>query len=426
MNIYEVLLQDVKIPRFAKVNYNIRRGNIKNINDELEETIKERHVLERIRPGDKVAIATGSREIKDIDKIIHCLVQTIKDCGGKPFIIPAMGSHGGATAMGQEEILAGYGITSEAVGAPIKSCMDTIEIGITSSGIPVHIDKFANDADCIIPVGRIKPHTDFRGAVESGLMKMLAIGLGKQHGAATCHKYGFDVMSKNIMEIAKVVIDKKNVAFGIGIIEDAFHETYKLAAIPGEKIEKEEPVLLVEAKSLVPKIPFSKVDILYVDEIGKDISGAGMDPNVTGRSAILGISEPFIERIAVLDLSNKSHGNGCGIGNADVTTERFFKKMNLEISYPNAITSRDPIGVKIPMIMPNDYLAFKMCIQTSTKMDHGVGPRIVWIKNTLSMDSFYISEAMISIAKKMPNLTIVGDLMRVTFDNLGNVNGWAE
>ncbi len=426
MNIYEVLLKDIKIPRFVKVHYDIKRGNIENINNEFEKAVRERNVLERINPGDKVAIATGSREISNIDKIIRCLVEAIKERGGKPFIVPAMGSHGGATAEGQKEILAGYGITSEAVGAPIKSCMDTVEIGTTLSGIPVHIDKLANDADCIIPVGRIKPHTDFRGVVESGLMKMLAIGLGKQHGAAICHKYGFDVMAKNVMEIAKVIIDKKNIAFGIGIIEDAFHGTYKIVAVPGENIENEEPKLLIEAKSLVPRIPFSRVDILYVDEIGKDISGAGMDPNVTGRSAILGISEPYIERIAVLDLSDKSHHNGCGIGNADVTTERFFKKMSLEISYPNAITSRDPIAVKIPMIMPNDRLALKMCIQISTKIDYEIGPRIVWIKNTLSMDTFHISEALVPIAKNTPNLTIVSNLMEVVFDNDGNVSGWNE
>ena len=239
-----------------------------------------------------MAIAVGSREITNIDQIAKTVVNYVKSRGAVPFIFPAMGSHGGATASGQLEILAGYNVTEKSMGCPIKSSMETVLISTAKNGLPVHIDHYAAQADAIIPIGRIKPHTDFHGKYESGLMKMLTIGLGKQYGANLCHSLGMANMPENIAAYAGEVLQLKNVVWGVGIIEDAFHNTYRITVIPGESIPTEEPPLLQEAKSLVPCIPFSKIDVLVLDEIGKDISGAGMDPNVTGRSQSMGISQP--------------------------------------------------------------------------------------------------------------------------------------
>lgn len=423
MNRFEDLLKETAIPRMVPVEFSVRRGSIRreDIPSVIRKTIGERGVLDRFQPGKSVALTCGSREINNIDKIMRSVVDILKEHGMKPFIFAAMGSHGGACAEGQLEILAGYHVTEESMGVPVVATMDTVVIGQTPKGMDVHMEANANQADYILPIGRIKPHTDFRGSIESGLIKMLCIGCGKQHGANLCHTYGFPSMPENITQAARVIMEKKNVPFGLGIIEDAFHGTYQLTAIPGEMIEEEETELLKIAKSLIPTIPFDKVDVLVLDEIGKDISGSGMDPNVTGRSGMLGISRPFIERIAVLGLSEKSHHNGCGIGLADITTQRFFEDMNYYVSYPNGLTSHDPASMRIPPVMPNDRCAVKMALQTCMNHTKDLGYRVVWMKNTLKLDSFYISEALMDEVDKNPAITVKGKPESVAFDEEGNV-----
>lgn len=424
MSIYDELLKDIKIPRFVPVKYHIPVGEIeeKEIPALLEKLFEERELSKRIKRGKTAAIAVGSREINHIDVIVKSVIEILKKHGVEPFIIPAMGSHGGATAEGQRAIIEGYGVTEKAMGVPIRASMETVEIGISENGIPVHIDRYADEADYIIPVGRIKPHTDFRGKIESGLMKMLTIGCGKQFGANICHTKGFPQMSENVTKIAREIIRKKEIVFGVGIIEDAFHGTYQLAVIPGEQIEAEEEKLLLQAKKLVPGIPFEKVDVLVLNEIGKDISGAGMDSNITGRSSMMGVWKPYIERIAVLDLSEKSHHNGCGIGGADVTTRRFFEKMDFETSYPNAITSHDPSSMKIPPVMPSDKNAVQMAIQTCFHVEQETGCKIVWMKNTLHFNPFYISEALLGEAESNSQIEILGSTREVMFDEKGNID----
>ena len=422
MNIFEKLFSETKIPELYPVELSLPRGQIsrEQISGLILEDIKNKNLSPRITPGMRIAIAVGSREITNIDQIARTVVDFVKSCGAEPFIFPAMGSHGGATAEGQLEVLAGYGVTEETMGCPIYSSMETVQISTTPSGLPVHIDRFAEKADGIIPIGRIKPHTDFHGKYESGLMKMLTIGLGKQYGANLCHSLGMANMPKNIEAYAREVLRLKNIVFGVGIIEDAFHATYKLAVVPGERIAEEEPALLLEAKSLVPCIPFQKVDVLVLDEIGKDVSGAGMDPNVTGRSQSMGISQPFVERIAVLDLTDKSHNNGAGIGGADVTTERFYRKFNMEATYPNCITSHDLNGMKLPAVMPNDKLAVKLALNTCIDWDPAVGYKMVWMKNTLHLDSFYVTKALLPEVEKHPKMKLAGPAFDVTFDENGN------
>ena len=421
--IFDELLQETEIPKMIPVNYHVRTGTIQaeQISGILKESLESQHLLERIEGGKTVALTCGSREICNIDVILRSLIELLKKNGSCPFVFPAMGSHGGASAEGQREILAGYGVTEAAMGVPIKATMDTVVLGKTEKGLEVHFDKYAYEADYVIPVNRIKPHTDFRGKIESGLMKMLTIGCGKQHGANICHTLGFPMMAENVTEIARMILQKRRIPFGIGIVEDAFHGTYKIAAIPGEKIEEEEEKLLIEAKKLIPGIPFEKIDVLVLDEIGKDVSGAGMDPNVTGRSSMLGRWKPFIERIAVLDLSEKSHHNGCGIGGADITTQRFLEKMDFAVSYPNGITSHDPASMRIPPVMPNDRCAVKMALQTCMEHERGAGYRMVWMKNTLHMKSFYISEALLEEARQNPDITLCEEAQEVPFGPDGNV-----
>lgn len=422
MNIFEKLFASTEIPELYPVEYALPRGTISRecIKQILLEDLAKKNLSSRIKPGMSVAITGGSREITNIDHILKTVVDFVKSCGANPFIFPAMGSHGGATAEGQLEILAGYNITEETMGCPIKSSMETIQIATAPNGLPVHIDKYANDADAIIPVGRIKAHTDFHGTYESGLMKMLTIGIGKQFGANLCHSLGMANMPANISAYAGEVLRIKNISFGVGIIEDAFHATYKITVIPGEQIQDEEPTLLQEAKSLVPCIPFEKIDVLVLDEIGKDISGAGMDPNVTGRSQAMGISQPFIEHIAVLDLTYKSHNNGAGIGGADVTTRRFYEKFNMVVTYPNCITSHDLNGMKIPAVMPNDKLAVKLAINTCINHDPSIGYRLVWMKNTLHLDHFFVSKALLPAVEAHPLMKVTGTSFQMKFNEDGN------
>ncbi len=423
MNIFEKLFQEVEIPELIPVRYHLPMGTIREeeIRTYIERSLKERNLLDRILPGQTAAVAVGSREIPHMDRIARCVVELIKERGAHPFIFPAMGSHGGATAEGQRELLAGFGITEETMGVPIKSSMETVRIAETPDGLPVHIDKNADGADCIIPLGRVKPHADFRGKIESGLMKMLTIGCGKQYGANLCHSLGMENMSRNVTAVAREILKHKNVPFGIAIMEDALHHLYKLEAVPGERFEEEEPELLLEAKSLIPGIPFEKVDVLVLEEIGKDCSGAGMDPNVTGRSQSLGVWKPYIERIAILNLSEKSHHNGAGVGGGDVTTRRFLDKMDFDITYPNGITSHDLQGIKIPAVMPNDRTAVKMALETCIGADSPEGFRMVWMKNTLCLDSFFISPALLAEARTDPDLEILGEARPVSFDEAGNI-----
>lgn len=423
MNIFEKLFAQTEIPKLYPVHFTLPRGTIKRAEIEalLFGEFAEKRLDCQIRPGMSVAIAVGSREITNLAEIVKTVVEFVKRSGGIPFIFPAMGSHGGAAAKGQLEVLSGYGMTEAAMGCPIRSSMETVQISTTAGGLPVHIDKYADEADGIIVIGRIKPHTDFRGKYESGLMKMLTIGLGKQCGANLCHSMGMSNMPETIEAYAGEVLRLKNVICGVGIIEDAFHATYRLTVVPGGEIADREPALLSEAKSLIPCIPFRKIDVLVLDEIGKDISGAGMDPNVTGRSQAMGVSQPFVERIAVLDLTDKSHHNGSGIGGADVTTQRFVDKLDLEITYPNCITSHDLNGMKIPAIMPNDRLAVKLALNTCIGNEPALGYRMVWMKNTLSLDSFHVTKALLPEVEENPLLQRAGEGFYPRFDENGSV-----
>ena len=422
MSIFEALLQHDHVPNFYRVENTRSAPKLEDVAAETRRVMQESGTLEQLKPGQSVCIAAGSREIANIALIVRTVCEVVREHGAEPFIIPAMGSHAGAQAEGQKKILADFGITEEYTGAPIRSSMETVQVGVTKPhGFPARIDRYAAEADWIIPIGRIKPHTDIRGPIQSGILKMIVIGMGKQHGAYQCHKLGFKSMAANVKEFAGAIIEKKPNMFAIGLIENAYHQTCRIEAIPAGRILEEEPPLLDYAKSRMAKIPFDQADILFVDETGKDISGAGMDPNVTGRSPVLGISRPFFQRIAVFDLTDKSHGNFGGLGSADVTTQRLYRKIDFEQTYPNGITAAEPLAVRLPAVMPSDRTAMQFALRTATDCDWSKGPRIVWLKNTLSLSEFYISEALIPDAEALDNVTVVSEPMDVIFDEEGNV-----
>ncbi|MFS0888978.1 lactate racemase domain-containing protein [Peribacillus frigoritolerans] len=409
MNIISELLREIQLPKMVQVRQKFRTTQIADVAGEVKKAIKEAGVLSRINEEDRVAIAVGSRGVADLPTLVRETVAAVKEEGGNPFIVPAMGSHGGATAEGQIDVLLQLGISEEAVGAPIRSSMEVIKLDELPNGLPVYIDKLAYESDKIIVINRIKPHTAFRGPVESGLMKMITIGLGKQKGAEAAHAYSFKYMAEHVPEMAKVSLSKAPIIFGLASIENAYDKPAKIVAVPAEDLEVVEPGLLLEAKSLMPKIHFDSMDVLIVNELGKDISGDGMDPNITGNFATpYATGGPDVKRTVVLGLTEKTHGNANGIGMADMTTKAVMNEIKWEKGYANALTSTVTDVVKLPMFLDTQELAVKAAIKTCNAFDLNK-VRIVRIKNTLEIGEIWISESMMEEALKNEDIEILSD-----------------
>jgi uncharacterized protein (DUF362 family) len=409
MKVINEILRDIPIPKMVRVRQKFTAPEISDVAEEVWNTITTAGVLNRIDPGDRVAIAVGSRGVSELPSIVRETASAVKSVGGEPFIVPAMGSHGGATASGQEEVLEQLGITYTSVGAPIRSSMEVVQVGRLNNGLPIFTDKYAFEADKVIIINRIKPHTAFRGEVESGLTKMITIGLGKQKGAEAAHAFSFKYMAEHVREMAKIVLQKVPIIFGVGSLENAYDRPAKIVAIPAEDFSSKEPELLLEAKSLMAKIKFNEIDVLVVEEIGKDISGDGMDPNITGRFATPYASGgPEITRIAVLGLTEKTHGNANGIGMADMTTKKVMDDIIWEKGYANALTSTVISVVKLPMILDNEELAVKAAIKTCNAFDLDQ-VRLVRIKNTLELRDIWISESLLNEAETMEDVEILSE-----------------
>lgn len=332
-----------------------------------------------------------------------------------------MGSHGGATAEGQLSVLRDYNITELNCGCEIVSCMDTVEIGKTPEGQSVFIDKNAAEADGIVVIGRIKPHTAFRGDYESGIMKMMAIGLGKQFGAEACHRQGFKKMAQMVPMFGITIMQNCPVLFGIGLVENAYDKTCLIKALSPAEIVRTEPELLSIARSRMPRIKFPEGDILIVDQIGKNISGDGMDPNISGTWATPYASGGFkSEHVVVLDLTDETHGNSNGLGMADVTTERAFSKIIPDATYPNGLTSLILNVLKVPMHLLSDELAIKAAAKACTEGDRD-NLRIVRIQDTLHLGEIWISEALLEAARQTPGIDIISAPEPFSFDARGNL-----
>ncbi|MGG1572180.1 lactate racemase domain-containing protein [Fictibacillus sp. NRS-1165] len=409
MEIISQLLHDIPLPKMLRVKQVFHAPMLEDTAEEVRKTLQDTGLLSRVSPGDRVAIAVGSRGVADLPILVRETAAAVESAGGAPFIVPAMGSHGGATAEGQREVLEQLGVTEASVGAPILSSMEVVQTGMLPNGLPVYTDKHAYEADKVIVINRIKPHTAFRGPVESGLMKMITIGLGKQKGAEAAHAYSFKHMAEHVPEMAKIVLSKVPIIFGLGSIENAYDRPAKIVAVPAEELEQREPGLLLEAKQLMPKIMFDPIDVLIVDEIGKDISGDGMDPNITGRYATpYAFGGPKVSRIAVLGLTEKTHGNANGIGMADMTTRALLNSIHWEKGYANALTSTVTDVIRVPMVLESEEMAVKAAIKTCNAYDLSKA-RVVRIKNTLELEHIWISESLMEEAAGQKEIEVLSE-----------------
>lgn len=417
------LLEAVPIPRVARVRQRFPDEHIPadRLPEHILALLAKKGVAAGIRPGMKIAITAGSRGIRNIPLILGTLVRFVRDCGGEPYLVAAMGSHGGATPRGQREVLAGLGITEETVGCPIRSGMEVVPAGRNAEGVQVYMSRDAAQADGVIVCNRIKPHTCFRGPCESGLMKMMAIGLGKQVGADWCHKEGFQNMAKNVRLFGAAVLEALPVLFGVGILENAYDRTAEVVVLDREEIPEKEPDYLKKAMGLLPRIHVPECEVLVVDTIGKNFSGGGMDANITGTFVTPYASGGLrSQRVAVLDLSPESHHNGTGCGMAHATTRRFFDKMDWEQTYPNVITSTVIENVRIPMVLKNDREAIQVCLRTCTGVGPQ-GPRLVRIANSMELTHIYLSENYLPQIAGHPYLEQETEVMELPFDQAGNL-----
>jgi hypothetical protein len=408
-------------PKMFRVKQELEGPTLADIPGSTRESIRRLRLQERVKPGQTVAITSGSRGVASIDRITKAAVDELKTLGLKPFICPTMGSHGEATAEGQLKILAHYGITEATMGCPMKSSMEVVEIGKVK-GTTVFCDKNAWEADHIAVVGRIKAHTDFDGDIESGLFKMMAIGLGKQHGAENYHRAGHHYSYAEIFPlVGKAVLDSGHVLFGLGIVENGYDHTAKVQAILPKDFEAAEQALLKEAKAWMSRIPFDKLDVLIVDELGKNISGAGMDPNVTGRASVQKpAGRPHVRMLFVRDITPEAEGNAIGVGFADMTTKRLVRKINYAAMHMNAITSGVAEAAKVPMAFDSDREAIEIALGMI-----GLTPseqaRVVRIRSTLHLTEIDCSEAMLAEAKAHERLRPVSEPAPMTFDGSGNL-----
>jgi Uncharacterized conserved protein (DUF2088). len=386
----------------------------------LREAFSNPAIAGRIKPGQEICITAGSRGIASMAAVTRFLVEQIIALGAHPYLVPAMGSHGGATAEGQIAVLESLGITEESMGCPIRSSMETVQL-CQVDDLPVHIDKNAHEADGIIVLNRIKAHTSFEGPYESGLMKIMAIGLGKQAGAYNCHAKGDDFMSHRIAAIGNEILRRANVILGVALLENAYEKTFKVAVLPAECIAEEEPKLLLEAKKAMGRLWFDACDVLIVRELGKNYSGAGMDPHITGRCANpklrMGITS---QRIGILDISPESHGNATGMGRADLAPMRFFKKVSFDETYPNFVTGYDPVVYMMPIIVDSDEEVFKTAVATCMGIDYA-NPRIVVINNSLDISTLLVSESLAPEAEKIPQVSVESEPFFADFDKEGNL-----
>jgi hypothetical protein len=393
-------MSSAHFPKVARVRQDFPASAKLDIRASLEKEFAP--ILPRLKKGGTVAVGAGSRGISNIAEIVRGMVEILRGAGANPFIFPAMGSHGGATPEGQTEVLASYGITESSMGAPIRASMEVLEIGIADCGARVFGSVPALEADHIILVNRIKPHTDFFGSLGSGLVKMSVIGLGKKVGAESMHGAASRLGHERVIrDMARVALTKAPVLCGVAILEDQRHQTAAIEVIPAKEIEAREGPLLERARELMPRLPFEEIDLLIVDRIGKNISGAGLDPNIIGRGvngylsslAREGRSAPFIRRIFVRDLTPETHGNGIGIGMADITTARLVKAIDLRITYTNALTALTPQGAKIPIYFETDRECIERAL-ASLAIEDTSAARVVRISDTLNLQTMEISESL--------------------------------
>ncbi|MFA0756747.1 MAG: hypothetical protein YPKNTGVA_002276 [Candidatus Fervidibacter sp.] len=411
--------------RMACVVQRLYGKRVDDVVGEVKRQMQRLNIADRVK-GKRIAITAGSRGIARINEVIKGVVEFVKECNGEPFVFPAMGSHGGATAEGQVAILRDYGITEEFVGAPILATMEVERIG-TADGVPVYADRYAANADGIIVVNRIKHHTDFSGPHESGLFKMMAVGMGKREGADIAHTYKAWSLRHHIPLMAKEILRRLPILAGLAVIENGYHEVAHLVALPPDEIEAGERRLLSFWKRIRPKIPFNHLDVLIVERMGKNISGTGMDTKTIGRMMITGENEPkhpMPRVIVVLDLTDESHGNAAGLGLADITTKRLISKVDWHATHVNVFTSGFIERDRIPVVAESDRQALEWALEVAKVRDPAKA-RIVRIRDTNTLGVLYISQGLWGEAAADKRLRFVnegklafqdGQLAPVTYD----------
>lgn len=415
------ILENIKLPQVVKVKQIFDKRSIDNVEEEIKVLLKKGNFKDKIKKGETIAITGGSRGISNYKIIMKTIVDFIKEQGAIPFIVPAMGSHGGGDAKGQKHILEKLGITEENMGCEIKSSMEVVEIGRTIKNLPVYIDKNAFNADGIILLNRVKSHTSFRGKYESGLVKMLAIGLGKRQGADITHSLRFEKMAENILQSATVSLEKLNILFGVATIENAYDEIAEIEIMNKDEILTKEPALLQKSKELMGKLYLDNIDVLIVKEIGKNISGTGMDTNIIGRYHTKAASGgPDITKIGLLNLNDYSSGNANGMGLADFISKKFYDSIEFESTYLNAITSTEPNSIKLPMVLENDKYVFKACAKTCGILNYN-DIKLVIIENTKNLNEIYMSKAAYKNIKDKELIEAIGYYIQIEFGENGNL-----
>lgn len=421
MGFIEEILNGIRIPKVIKIEQTFNQECVDNVEAEVRRQVSGLKGYEKIRPGMSIAITSGSRGVDEYLKITKTVCDMVKEKGAFPFLFPAMGSHGGATAEGQIHVMEEInGITEETAGVPIKSSMEVVEIGHISDGRPVFVDRYAHEADGIILINRIKAHTSFKGPYESGLMKMMAIGIGKQHGAQTYHKTGFGEMPKIVQEAGSTVLEKENILFAIGTVENGYGKARMVACLDKEEIPERERLLLKQSYESLATNFWKQCDALIVKEMGKDIAGTGLDPNVTGRfNTDFYHNDIHVNKIGILELTKSSGGNAAGVGFGDVISRRLYNEIDFDTMYPNVLTSTVIKTANIPMVLDNDRLVVQAVLKTANVLDD-TKIRFCIIKNTKDMKHIYISENMAEEAITK-GAVILGAPEEVKFDREGNL-----
>jgi len=409
-------------PRMLEVRQRFDAPRVDDVAGTVAAELERIGVRGSIGPGETVAVAVGSRGITNLALVVRTLVAVLKEAGARPFVVPAMGSHGGATAEGQRAILAGYGITEDAIGAPIRSSMETVHLGTTDDGIPLHFDRAAHEADHVAIVNRVKPHTNFSGEIESGLLKMTMIGLGKHTGAALCHRaivdHGFDRVARSA---GRALLARCRIAFGLALVENGYDETALVEAVPATAFTERDRALLVLARRWLPRLPVLRPDLLIVDEMGKNVSGSGMDTNVVGRKPHGGLDDdPRVKRLFVRELTPETRGNAYGIGLADFTTSRLIRAIDYRTTVLNCLTAANPEAAALPIHYDTDREAIDAALASA-----GLAPaeraRVVRIRNTLRLDRLFVSEACRAELAARGDVEIVEPAHELAFDGVGNL-----
>ncbi len=412
-------LDQVTIPRMVKIKQLYDPSRIEDIAGWVRHELQTKLADKEQYRGKRLAITVGSRGIPSLDVIVRTVVDVLKEWGAKPFIVPAMGSHGGATAEGQREMIATYNITEESMGCPILSSMDVVQLSTLADGTPVYCDKNAAASDGIVVLNKVKPHTDFRGKHESGLAKMMAIGLAKHKGASMFHEMGFSTFAERIPQVCEEFLKHAPVAFGLGIVQNAYDDISNIEVCEKEDILETDARLLEIAKAKMATFKMRDIDVLVIDEIGKNISGNGADPNITGRSNSQGFEDILnLKKLFIRGLTEETHHNGCGIAAADITTRRCLNNIDFETTWINVITSTMLNGGRIPMYLENDKQALTLAIRTCNGIDFNRA-RVVHILDTLHMETIEVSEAYLDELAGNPEVEILGDPQPMEFDEEG-------